>query len=52
MNPSSTTRRSPYKGLTPYSEGDAPFFFGREKETRLISANLFASALTLLAMTC
>lgn len=40
--------RSPYQGLIPFDEGDAPFFFGREKETRLISANLFASALTLL----
>ncbi len=41
-------RRSPYKGLIPYNEGDAPFFFGRDKETRLIIANLFASPLTLL----
>ena len=48
MNSSSTERSSPYKGLIPYAEGDAPFFFGREKETRLISANLFASPLTLL----
>jgi hypothetical protein len=43
-----TQRRSPYQGLIPYSEADAPFFFGREKETRLIIANLFASPLTLL----
>lgn len=42
------TRRSPYQGLIPYGEDDAPFFFGREKETRLIIANLFASSLTLL----
>ncbi len=41
-------RRSPYQGLIPYGEQDAPFFFGREKETRLIIANLFASPLTLL----
>lgn len=40
--------RSPYQGLIPYGEDDAPFFFGREKETRLITANLFASSLTLL----
>jgi tetratricopeptide (TPR) repeat protein len=39
---------SPYKGLLPYSEKDAPFFFGREEETVIISANLFASPLTLL----
>ncbi|MFL6207880.1 MAG: hypothetical protein ACJ74W_03480 [Pyrinomonadaceae bacterium] len=41
-------RRAPYQGLIPYSEDDAPFFFGREKETRLIIANLFAAPLTLL----
>ena len=41
-------RRSPYQGLIPYGEEDAPFFFGRERETRLITANLFASTLTLL----
>jgi hypothetical protein len=40
--------RSPYQGLIPYDEEDAPFFFGREKETRLIGANLFAAPLTLL----
>ncbi|MBA3440048.1 MAG: ATP-binding protein, partial [Pyrinomonadaceae bacterium] len=45
---STAERRSPYKGLIPYNEADAPFFFGREKETRLITANLFASSLTLL----
>jgi hypothetical protein len=43
-----TTRQSPYQGLIPYEEDDAPFFFGREKETRLIIANLFAAPLTLL----
>ncbi|HEX8143695.1 MAG TPA: PQQ-binding-like beta-propeller repeat protein [Pyrinomonadaceae bacterium] len=41
-------RRSPYQGLIPYGEDDAPYFFGREKETRLITANLFASPLTIL----
>ena len=39
---------SPYKGLMPYSEEDAPFFFGREDEQELIIANLMASRLTLL----
>ena len=48
MSSPETQRRSPYQGLIPYSEADAPFFFGREKETRLIIANLFASPLTLL----
>ena len=39
---------SPYKGLSYYSERDAPFFFGREEETSIIAANLVASRLTLL----
>ncbi len=39
---------SPYKGLMPYGEEDAPFFFGREAETEIITANLMASRLTLL----
>src|SRR5437867_6054165 len=39
---------SPYKGLMPYSEDDAPFFFGREAEREIITANLMASRLTLL----
>ena len=34
---------SPYKGLMPYSEEDAPFFFGREAEREIISANLLAA---------
>jgi WD40 repeat protein len=38
----------PYKGLMPYTEEDAAFFFGRESETELIIANLIASRLTLL----
>lgn len=38
---------APYKGLLSYSEEDAPFFFGRERERELIIANLMASRLTL-----
>jgi len=38
----------PYKGLIPYEESDAGFFFGRRADTRLIIANLFAYPLTLL----
>jgi len=38
----------PYKGLQPYFEEDAQFFFGREEEVGLIIANLWASCLTLL----
>ena len=48
MDMSEVRRRSPYQGLVPYEEEDASWFFGREKETRLIIANLFASPLTLL----
>ncbi|MDZ7290817.1 MAG: ATP-binding protein [candidate division KSB1 bacterium] len=38
----------PYKGLMPYTEEDEQPFFGRDKDTRLIIANLFAAPLTLL----
>lgn len=38
----------PYKGLTPYGEEDAQFFFGRKTEREVISANIMASRLTLL----
>lgn len=40
--------RSPYKGLMPYDEGDARFFFGRDTERDIIIANLTAARLTLL----
>jgi WD40 repeat protein len=41
---------SPYKGLAPFedSELDALLFFGRERETEVIVANLLASKLTVL----
>ncbi|MDJ0599318.1 MAG: hypothetical protein QNJ37_10810 [Crocosphaera sp.] len=39
---------SPYKGLMPYLEEDAPYFFGREKWTRIITDNLMSSRLTVL----
>ena len=41
---------SPYRGLSAFgeSEVDALFFFGRERETELIAANLVASRLTVL----
>jgi WD40 repeat protein len=39
---------SPYKGLMPYSEEDAAFFFGRESEQKIIIANLLAWRLTVL----
>jgi hypothetical protein len=47
--PSPSARRgSPYQGLVPFTEADADYFFGREREIRLIIANLFAAPLTLL----
>jgi hypothetical protein len=42
-----TTGQCPYKGLMPYTEKDAAFFFGRERDQRLIIANLFAARLTM-----
>jgi len=42
------TPTTPYKGLVPYEEQDAAFFFGREAEREIITANLIASRLTLL----
>ena len=39
---------SPYVGLVPYSETEARFFFGREREQQIIIANLFASKITIL----
>ncbi|MGH3698124.1 MAG: WD40 repeat domain-containing protein [Pseudonocardiaceae bacterium] len=38
----------PYVGLEPFGEQDAGYFFGRERESDLIVANLTASRLTLL----
>ena len=39
---------TPYKGLMPYTEEDASFFFGREKWRDMIVNNLLASRLTVL----
>src|SRR5512144_2088555 len=38
----------PYKGLMPYTEHDAAYFFGRDHDRDLVIANLRASRLTLL----
>jgi hypothetical protein len=40
-------RTTPYQGLQPYAEGDAPFFFGRDAERTILAANLMAAKLTL-----
>ena len=41
---------TPYKGLVPFddTDSDARFFFGRQRETELVAANLMASRLTVL----
>ena len=44
----STLPATPYKGLIPYAEEDAPFFFGRDPDKEIITANLMARRLTLL----
>jgi WD40 repeat protein len=48
--PTVTAFITPYKGLAPFedSELDALLFFGRERETEVIVANLLASNLTVL----
>jgi len=38
----------PYVGLQPFTSRDRAYFFGREREQRIISANLFAAPLTIL----
>lgn len=43
-----SSRGSPYKGLQPFCEDDAPYFFGRERETRLIIADLYAAPTTII----
>jgi hypothetical protein len=40
-------RTTPYQGLQPYAEADAPFFFGRDTERTILAANLMAAKLTL-----
>ena len=41
-------RDRPYTGLMPFSERQAPFFFGRDGEREIVTANLLASRLTVL----
>ncbi|MDD1620427.1 MAG: WD40 repeat domain-containing protein [Methylococcaceae bacterium] len=38
----------PYVGLQPFNEVDCEFFFGRDRDQRIISANLLSSQLTIL----
>jgi len=46
QDPASLT--SPFVGLTSYAQENAPFFFGRDAEQRVLISNLRASRLTLL----
>ena len=39
---------TPYVGLVPYREEDAPFFFGRDEERDVVDGNLHAGRLTIL----
>lgn len=39
---------SPFVGLVPYTEADARFFFGREVDREIVTANLYAARLTVL----
>ena len=41
-------RLCPYVGLQPFEDGDREFFFGRERDQRIIISNLLASPLTIL----
>lgn len=41
-------QRCPYVGLQPFEEADRAFFFGRERDQRVIIANLLSSPLTIL----
>src|SRR5262245_33212888 len=38
----------PYVGLQPYTEADRDYFFGRERDQRVIASNLYAAPLTIL----
>ena len=45
--PLTSDMTAPYRGLTPYTEADAAYFFGRTSETATITANLEVARLTL-----
>src|SRR4051812_18738103 len=50
MSVAVTVPPSPYKGLAPFEDSDldALLFFGRERESEIIAANLIAARLTVL----
>jgi hypothetical protein len=43
-----TATTCPYLGLVPFDESDVAYFFGRDRDTEIIVANLTAARLTLL----
>lgn len=45
-SPNALSRRCPYVGLTPFSEKDAEFFFGRTADIEIVATNLRAAPLT------
>ena len=48
MTDPATLLRCPYVGLQPYTEADIDYFFGRERDQRIIAANLGAAPLSIL----
>jgi len=48
MNAAMAEAFCPYVGLQPYTEAERDYFFGRERDQRIISANLYAAPLTVL----
>ncbi len=49
LTPESTPRENPYKGLRPFSETDAPDFFGRDRLLEELEGRLLATPLLVLA---
>jgi WD40 repeat protein len=39
---------APYKGLSPYTEADSEWFFGRDSQVRVVSTNLMSARITVL----
>ena len=48
MSDLATPLPCPYVGLQPYTEADIDYFFGRERDQRIIATNLGAARLTIL----
>lgn len=46
LSTASTVPTSPYRGLAPYTEDDAAYFFGRDQARQIVEANLMSERLT------